>query len=54
MINEPLIGAHRNKEDAIKALGDYFIDQVQELEKIPEQIRMQNRYDRLMSLGSFD
>ncbi len=54
MIKEPLIGAHRNKEEAIKALGDYFIDQVQELEKVPEELRMQNRYDRLMSLGSFD
>ena len=54
MIKEPLIGAHRNKEEAIKALGDYFIDKVQELEKIPEELRMQNRYDRLMSLGSFD
>lgn len=54
MINEPLIGAHRNKEDAVKALGDYFIDQVEALEKTPDEIRLQNRYDRLMSLGSFD
>jgi acetyl-CoA carboxylase carboxyl transferase subunit alpha len=53
VINEPLIGAHRNKEEAITALGDYFLDKVSELEKLSKEERDQNRYDRLMSLGSF-
>jgi len=53
VINEPLIGAHRNKEEAIKVLGDYFIDSVAELKKLSREERDQKRYDRLMSLGSF-
>ena len=53
MINEPLIGAHRDKENAVKALGDYFLDKVEELKAMDKEERMQNRYDRLMSLGSF-
>jgi acetyl-CoA carboxylase carboxyl transferase subunit alpha len=53
MINEPLIGAHRNKEDAIKALGDYFLDSVEELNAMTKEERDQKRYDKLMSLGSF-
>jgi acetyl-CoA carboxylase carboxyl transferase subunit alpha len=53
MINEPLIGAHRNKEEAIKVLGDYFLDQIKELKEIPEEERYANRYARLMTLGSF-
>jgi acetyl-CoA carboxylase carboxyl transferase subunit alpha len=53
VINEPLIGAHRNKEDAIKALGDYFLDSVEELKNIPLEERQAKRYDRLMGLGSF-
>jgi len=53
VINEPLIGAHRNKEEAIKVLGDYFIDSVAELKKLSKEERDQKRYDRLMSLGSF-
>ncbi len=53
VINEPLIGAHRNKEEAIKVLGDYFIDSVAELNKLSKEERQQKRYDRLMSLGSF-
>jgi len=53
VINEPLIGAHRNKEDAIKVLGNYFIDSVRELEQLSKEERDQKRYDRLMSLGRF-
>jgi len=53
VINEPLIGAHRNKEDAIKVLGNYFIDSVRELEQLSKDERDQKRYDRLMSLGRF-
>ena len=53
VINEPLIGAHRDKESAIRALGDYFLDTVKELNKLTKEQRDQKRYDRLMTLGSF-
>ena len=53
VINEPLIGAHRNTKEAISVLGDYFLYQVKELKKLTKEERDQNRYDRLMSLGSF-
>jgi acetyl-CoA carboxylase carboxyl transferase subunit alpha len=53
VINEPLIGAHRSKEEAIKALGDYFIESVNELRKVSKEERYEKRYQKLMSLGSF-
>jgi acetyl-CoA carboxylase carboxyl transferase subunit alpha len=53
MINEPLIGGHRDKEGAVKALGDYFLDQVESLRVLSEEERLVNRYNRLLSLGSF-
>lgn len=53
MIDEPLIGAHRDKEGAIKALGDYFLDQVNELKQLPQDERLEKRYNRLLGLGSF-
>jgi len=53
VIQEPLIGAHRAKEEAISALGDYFIEQVQELRKLTKEERYEKRYEKLMSLGSF-
>ncbi len=53
VIEEPLIGAHRSKEEAIGALGSYFIEQVEEINKLSEEERYEKRYDRLMKLGSF-
>lgn len=53
VINEPLIGAHRSKDEAIKALGDYFIESVNELRKMSKEERYEKRYEKLMSLGSF-
>jgi len=53
IIDEPLVGAHRDKETAIKALGDYFIDNVKQLRKLGKKERDENRYAKLMSLGSF-
>ena len=54
IINEPLIGAHRDRENAIEALGNYFLDMVNELKQLTPEERYQQRYNRLMSLGSFE
>ena len=53
VINEPLIGAHRQKEEAIRALGEYFISTVDELKKLTPAQRYQNKYEKIMNLGSF-
>lgn len=53
VIEEPLIGAHRDKEGAIKALGSYFLDKVKQVKTLSEEERYNQRYERLMSLGSF-
>lgn len=53
VINEPLIGAHRQKEEAIKALGEYFLDSIEELKQMTPAQRYQKKYDKIMALGSF-
>lgn len=53
VINEPLIGAHRQKEEAIRALREYFLDSVEELKKMTPAQRYQKKYEKIMSLGSF-
>lgn len=53
VIDEPLIGAHRDKEGAAKALGEYFLNRLQELRAMNDEERMQKRYDRLVSIGEF-
>ncbi len=54
VINEPLIGAHREKEEAIKALGEYFISSLTELKAMTSAQRHQAKYEKLMALGSYD
>ena len=54
VIEEPLIGAHRAKEEAVKALGDYFLNSVNELSKLSNEERYNQRYQKIISLGSFE
>ncbi len=53
VINEPLIGAHRQKDEAIRALGEYFITSVNELKLLTPAQRYQKKYEKIMALGSF-
>ena len=53
VINEPLIGAHRSRDEAINELGSYFLDKVAEIKEFSLEERYEKRYNKLMSLGSF-
>ena len=53
VIDEPLIGAHRDKEGAAAALGEYFMTQLKYLRSLSDTERMQKRYDRLVGMGRF-
>lgn len=54
IIDEPLIGAHRDKESAAKALGDYFLKSLEELDKLSNEERMVKRYERIVSIGAYE
>jgi len=54
IIDEPLIGAHRQKQEAFRAMGDYFLDTVQKLRAMSKEERLEQRYAKLMALGAFD
>ncbi|WP_300362682.1 acetyl-CoA carboxylase carboxyl transferase subunit alpha [Hydrogenimonas sp.] len=53
IIDEPLIGAHRDKEGAAKAVGEYFLAQVAEMKEMDKEERMRKRYEKMMSFGAF-
>jgi acetyl-CoA carboxylase carboxyl transferase subunit alpha len=53
VIAEPLIGAHRDRDGAAKAIGDYFLDELKKLREMSEEERMEARYARLTSMGAF-
>ncbi len=54
IINEPLIGAHREKEAAASAIADYFLQEVKVLKEISEDERMAARYAKLTKPGAFE
>ena len=54
IIDEPLVGAHRDKESAIKALGTYFIDSLDEMGKLSQKERLDKRYERILSHGAYE
>ena len=53
VIDEPLIGAHRDKEGAARAIGDYFLESVRSLRELPESERLDQRYEKLTQVGAF-
>ncbi len=53
IIDEPLIGAHRDKEGAANALKNYFLDQVAHLKTLGDEVRLEKRYARLVGMGNF-
>lgn len=53
IINEPLIGAHRDRDSSAQAIKDYFLEQVKELREMGTEKRMESRYERLTSIGAF-
>ncbi|HIP29405.1 MAG TPA: acetyl-CoA carboxylase carboxyl transferase subunit alpha [Sulfurospirillum arcachonense] len=53
VIEEPITGAHRDKVAAAKALGDYFIKSLEELDKLSDKDRLEQRYNRICSIGAF-
>jgi acetyl-CoA carboxylase carboxyl transferase subunit alpha len=53
IIDEPLIGAHRDKEGAVKALKEYFLGEVAELRVLSDEERLEKRYNRLVGVGQY-
>jgi len=53
IIDEPLIGAHRDKESAATAIADYFLANVKSLREMSKEDRLQARYEKLTGIGAY-
>ncbi|QQF52118.1 acetyl-CoA carboxylase carboxyl transferase subunit alpha [Campylobacter fetus] len=53
VIDEPVMGAHRDKEGAVKALGEYILKQLDELEKKDINDIVKNRIEKILSVGAY-
>lgn len=53
IIDEPLIGAHRDRDAAAAAIADYFLEQLSKLRSMSDEERMDARYKRLTGMGAY-
>jgi acetyl-CoA carboxylase carboxyl transferase subunit alpha len=53
IIDEPLIGAHRDKNGAILSIKNYFLNSIKELENLSIEEKVAQRYDKIMKYGKF-
>ena len=53
VLDEPLIGAHRDKNTAAEVLKNYFLDNVKALRKLSVDEMLDQRYQRLTAVGAY-
>ena len=53
VLDEPLIGAHREKEISAKIISEYFLKEVAALRQMTSQERLDARYEKLVSVGAY-
>lgn len=54
IIDEPINGAHRDKESAARAVGEYFIKSLEELDALSDAERLAKRYEKITSIGAYE
>lgn len=53
VLNEPLIGAHRDKQTSADVVKAYFLKNIQELQALSVDEMLEQRYQRLTAVGAF-
>ncbi len=53
IVDEPLIGAHRDMDSAAKAVEEYFVNSVRSLRELSKDELLQKRYEKLTSIGAY-
>ncbi|MEA1954023.1 MAG: acetyl-CoA carboxylase carboxyl transferase subunit alpha [Campylobacterota bacterium] len=53
LLEEPLIGAHRDKATSAAVLKHYFLEKVKELKELTTDELLEHRYQRLTAVGAF-
>jgi len=54
IIDEPLIGAHRDKVTAADAVKEYYLNSIKELSALTKDELVEKRYEKLISVGSYN
>ncbi|WP_169764705.1 acetyl-CoA carboxylase carboxyl transferase subunit alpha [Campylobacter mucosalis] len=54
VIPEPINGAHRDKDNAAKAIGEYFVSQIAQLQALSIDELIAKRMDKILSVGVYE
>ncbi len=54
IVEEPVVGAHRDKVAAANSIKEYFLNSLKELELLNDEARMKKRFDKILSIGAFE
>jgi acetyl-CoA carboxylase carboxyl transferase subunit alpha len=53
ILDEPLIGAHRNKQEAARVVKKYFLENVKKLRELSIDEMLEQRYQKLVAVGAY-
>lgn len=53
ILDEPIIGAHRDKVGTANIIKNYFLKSIEELKSLSKEERLEKRYKNILSCGSF-
>lgn len=53
VIEEPINGAHRDKDSAVKTLADYFVIELEKLDKLKIEQLLNARIGKILSIGAY-
>jgi len=53
ILDEPLIGAHRNKQEAARVVKEYFLKSIKELRELSTDEMLEQRYQKLIAVGAY-
>jgi len=54
IIDEPLVGAHRDYETTAQNIKQYFLKQIKELKSLSKETLLQKRFEKYLNYGSFE
>ncbi|MDX1810046.1 MAG: acetyl-CoA carboxylase carboxyl transferase subunit alpha [Sulfurospirillaceae bacterium] len=54
VLDEPIVGAHRDKIGAANAIKDYFLNFLDEMDKLSPEERLKRRFDKILSIGAYE
>jgi len=54
VLDEPMVGAHRDKVGAAKVIKEYFLNFIDEMDKISPEERVKRRVDKILSIGAYE